>query len=250
MHTDRNDPTRYGRSFADVYDDWYAGAFDTEGAVAVIVDLAAGSPVLELGAGTGRLAIPVAATGLEVVALDASIEMLDRLTANDRAGLVEPVVADMASFAAALPHRRFGVVVCAFNTILNLADDAAIAACLADVAAVLQSDGVVVIEAIVPADPTEVPNRSLTPAQVCTDAVVFVETHVDASTGRLEGRHVEIAAGTVRTRPWSIVLCGPERLDAAATSAGLVRRDRWSDWSGRGFDDASTMHVSIYTAGP
>jgi hypothetical protein len=85
---------------------------------------------------------------------------------------------------------------------------------------------------------------------VRTDTVVFVETHVDTTTGRLEGRHVQIAAGAVRTRPWSIVLCGPERLDAAATLAGLVRRDRWSDWSGHEFDDASTMHVSIYTTGP
>lgn len=250
MDTDRTDPTRYGRSFADVYDDWYAGAFDTDGAVATIVELAHGAPVLELGAGTGRLAIPLATTGLEVVALDASIEMLDRLRANDRAGLVEPVVADMSSFAGALPDRRFGVVVCAFNTILNLADDAAIAACLADVAAVLQPDGIVVIEAIVPADPADVPIRSLTPAQVRTEAVVFVETNVDTTTGRLEGRHVEIADGAVRTRPWSIVLCGPDRLDAAAASVGLHRRHRWQDWNRQPFDDESTMHVSIYASGP
>lgn len=250
MHTDGTDPARYGRSFADVYDDWYADSFDTDGAVAAIVALAAGAPVLELGAGTGRLAIPLAMTGLEVVALDASTEMLDRLHANDRAGLVEPVLADMSSFAATLAARRFGVVVCAFNTILNLSDEAAIAACLADVAAVLQPGGVVVIEAIVPADTAEVPVRSLTPARVRTDAVVFVETHVDASTGRLEGRHVEISTGVVRTRPWSIVLCGPDRLDAIAASVGLHRRRRWRDWTGEPFDDDSTMHVSIYATEP
>ena len=250
MHTDRTDPARYGRSFADVYDEWYADAFDTDGAVAAIVALAAGAPVLELGAGTGRLAIPLAAAGLEVVALDASAEMLDRLRINDRSGLVEPVLADMSSFAESMTTRRFGVVVCACNTILNLSDEAAIAACLTDAAAVLQPGGVVMIEAIVPADPADVPIRSLTPARVRTDTVVFVETHVDTTTGRLEGRHVQIAAGAVQTRPWSIVLCGPERLDAAATLAGLVRRDRWSDWSGHEFDDASTMHVSIYTTGP
>lgn len=244
------DPTRYGRSFADVYDDWYADAFDTDAAVAALVELAAGAPVLELGAGTGRLAIPLAATGLEVVALDASIEMLDRLQANDRAGLVEPLWADMSSFAAALPDRRFGLVVCAFNTILNLADDAAIAACLADVTEVLQPGGIVVIEAIVPADPIDVPSRSLTPAHVRTDAVVFVETILDPSTGRLEGRHVEIGEGAVRTRPWSIVLRGPEALDAAATEAGLRLRERWSDWSATPFGDDSDTHVSIHSLAP
>lgn len=250
MHTDRTDPARYGRSFADVYDEWYADAFDTDGAVAAIVDLAGGAAVLELGAGTGRLAIPLAVTGLEVVALDASVEMLDRLRDNDRAGLVEPVLADMSDFARSMATRRFGAVVCACNTILNLSDEVAVASCLADAAAVLEPGGVVVIEAVVPADPADVPTRSLTAARVRTDSVVFVETHVDPATGRLEGRHVEIAAGQVRTRPWSIVLCGPERLDAAARGAGLVLRDRWSDWSGHGFDDASMMHVSIYTAGP
>lgn len=250
MHTDRTDPARYGRSFADVYDEWYADAFDTDAAVSAIVDLAAGAPVLELGAGTGRLAVPLAAAGLEVVALDASVEMLDRLRVNDRSGLIEPVLADMASFAGSMTTRRFGVVVCACNTILNLSDENAVAACLADAAAVLQPGGLVVIEAIVPADPADVPIRSLTPARVHTDTVVFIETHLDSSTGRLEGRHVEIADGAVRTRPWSIVLCGPERLDTAAASAGLIRRDRWSDWRGHGFDDASTTHVSIYTPGP
>ena len=250
MENDDIDPARYGRSFADVYDEWYADSFDTGTAVATIVDLADGAPVLELGAGTGRLAIPLASGGLEVVALDASVEMLDRLRSADRTGLVEPVMADMTSFAGSVAGRRFGAVVCAFNTILNLPTEAAIDACLTDVASVLSPRGVVAIEAIVPADPADVPSRSLTPARVRSDSVVFVETHFDAASGRLHGRHVEVSGGTVRTRPWSIILVGPERLDAAAASAGLVRLDRWSDWSRTPFDDGSTAHVSIYVAGP
>ena len=250
MDEDAPDPARYGRSFADVYDEWYADSFDTDAAVDSLIRLADGAPVLELGAGTGRLAIPLAEAGLEVVALDASTEMLDRLRANDRSGLVERVQADMSSFAAVVAGRRFGVVVCAFNTILNLADDDAIVGCLTDAAAVLGPGGSVVIEAIVPADPGDVPVRSLTPAQVHSAAVVFVETRLDTTTGRLEGRHVEISAGVVRTRPWSIVLCGPDRLDTLAARAGLRRQRRWRDWSELDFDDDSTSHVSIYVAGP
>ena len=63
----------YGDGFADVYDDWYQGVTDTDACVAALAALApAGARVLELGTGTGRLAIPLAARGFSVVGLDSS----------------------------------------------------------------------------------------------------------------------------------------------------------------------------------
>ena len=82
-----HDPARYGEAFADVYDDWYAGSFDTEGAVATLADLAGPGPVLELGVGTGRLALPLAARGLTVVGVDASSSMLEKLAAKPDAAV-------------------------------------------------------------------------------------------------------------------------------------------------------------------
>ena len=72
----------YGDAFADVYDDWYHDISDVDGTVDLLADLAAGFaglPVLELGVGTGRLALPLASRGYEVIGLDASQAMLAKL---------------------------------------------------------------------------------------------------------------------------------------------------------------------------
>ena len=62
------EPQAYGEAMAEVYDDWYADISDADATVAAVVELvraAGGGPVLELGIGTGRLALPLAAAGLE-----------------------------------------------------------------------------------------------------------------------------------------------------------------------------------------
>lgn len=252
VHPDDRDPARYGRSFADVYDEWYAATFDTEAALASLRQLADGGSVLELGAGTGRLAIPLAGAGLDVVALDSSSEMLDHLRARDPARRVGTLLADMAELdrSTDLGDRRFDVVVCACSSILNLPDVDSIGRCIAGAARRLTPDGVLVIEAIVPADAASVPRRSLTPARVCSDAAVFVETEFDPSTARLHGRHVEVGNGSVTTRPWAVVLCDPARFDSFASDAGLVLAERWSDWTCTPFDDESSTHVSVWRRSP
>ena len=58
------DPGEYGRNIADDYDAIYGEAFETGAAVDQLVDLAGGGPVLELGVGTGRLALPLEERGL------------------------------------------------------------------------------------------------------------------------------------------------------------------------------------------
>lgn len=94
---DRFDPATYGRSFADVYDAWYPTDEVTGATVAHVAALAGpGGSVLELGVGTGRLALPLAERGLSVTGLDASPDMLDRLAAKDPDGRVRAVPGDVA----------------------------------------------------------------------------------------------------------------------------------------------------------
>ncbi|MFT7394119.1 MAG: SAM-dependent methyltransferase, partial [Candidatus Azotimanducaceae bacterium] len=143
--------TSYGTGFADVYDDWYGDVTDVAATVSRMVGLVGlvgpASPVLELGAGTGRLAIPLAQAGLSVTAVDSSREMLDQLHALDPDGSVTVVHGDMVED---LPDGPFAAALIAYNTIFNLLGNGAQQACFAAVAARLAPDGVFVVEAFVP----------------------------------------------------------------------------------------------------
>ena len=251
-----HDPSRYGEAFADVYDDWYADTFDTEGAAATLTALAGAGPVLELGVGTGRLALPLAEAGLTVVGLDASPAMFERLAAKPGAAGVHTVLADMAEVGpavsvagAGIPATGYGLVFSAYNTFLNLDTEDAQRRCLAGCAALLAPDGAVVIEAYVPAPPEDVPRTSLDVARVTTDAVVLTATEHDPVAQVVTGQHVELRDGTVRLRPWRVRYLTPEQLDALAAAAGLVLTARHQDWRGTPFDDDSGTHVSVYHRG-
>ncbi|HEY6532047.1 MAG TPA: class I SAM-dependent methyltransferase [Acidimicrobiales bacterium] len=266
-----DDADRYGESFADVYDDWYGAAFDTDGTVERLAAMAGDGPALELGVGTGRLAIPLAARGPLVVGVDASSSMLDRLAAHlapapgSTPARVVPLLADMADVAAAVHSAAaddpqvptgYPLVFCAYNTFLNLHTEDAQRRCLEGVVALLEPDGALVVEAYVPAAPEEIPRTSLDVALVTTDAVVLTCTEHDAATQVVTGQHVELREGNVKLRPWRIRYLAPEQLDAMAVAAGLVLDERWADWHGGPFldgadgGDVSANHVSVYRPAP
>ena len=113
------EPPSYGEAMADVYDEWYADLTDVGATVAAIARLAAGGRVLELGIGTGRLAIPLAEAGLDVSGIDVSPAMVARLRAKPGGDRVAVVVGDMAR-AEDLPPGPFAVVFVAFNTFFGL----------------------------------------------------------------------------------------------------------------------------------
>jgi len=252
-----HDPARYGEAFADVYDEWYAETFDTEGAVEALAVLAGPGPVLELGVGTGRLALPLAARGLAVVGLDASSRMFEKLAAKAGGDAVRTVLADMAEVGpavraagGAVPAGGYRVVFSAYNTFLNLDTEEAQRRCLRGAASVLADDGALVLEAYVPAPPDGLPRTSLDVARVSTDAVVLTATEHDAAAQVVTGQHIELRDGTVRMRPWRVRYLTPDQLDVMAGDAGLVLAERWADWRRTPFDDDSDTHVSIYRPAP
>ncbi len=236
----------YGDAFADVYDDWYHGVSAVDATVELIAGLAAaaGSPaVLELGIGTGRLAIPLAERGLDVTGVDASAAMLERLRARDGGGMVTTISGDMVDD---MPSGPFGVVLVAYNTLFNLPSPQRQAACFAAVAGVLTDDGSFVVEAFVPEDPprrgAHVELRSMS----AVDVVLSVSSH-HPDEQRAEGQFIQLVdGGAVRLRPWSIRYATVPQLDAMAATAGLTLHDRWEDVTGRPFDADSPRHVSVY----
>src|SRR5262249_35029277 len=130
-------PSSYGDGMADVYDDWYATRGDIEGAVATIARLASeigeDRPVLELGIGSGRLALPLAARGVDVWGVDASAAMVARLQAKPGGERVPVALGDMADIdLSGIPGgagASFAVVFAADNTFFNLTTAEAQARC-------------------------------------------------------------------------------------------------------------------------
>jgi len=238
------DSTSYGTGFADVYDDWYGDVTDVAATVSRMVELVGtAGRVLELGAGTGRLAVPLARAGLGVTAVDSSREMLDQLHALDTNSSVVVVHGDMIDD---LPDGPFAAALIAYNTIFNLLDNGAQQACFAAVAARLTPEGVFVVEAFVPESDTPA-GSDVSVRSMAVDRVVLSVSQTTPSTQQAEGQFIEITeAGGVRLRPWSVRWATPEQLDAMAAAAGLVLGARHADMAGTPFDSESTQHVSVY----
>jgi SAM-dependent methyltransferase len=242
------DATTYGRAFADVYDEWYEGVTDVAATASTLTELAldgrASARVLELGIGTGRLAVPLADDErLTVVGVDTSEPMLDLLSIRDRDGRVEAHLADMVD---GLPDGPFDLVLVAYNTLFNLTGDGDRRRCFEQVAGRLRPGGRFVIEAFVPEEPArdgdDVSIRTMT-----ADRVVLSISRQDARAQTAEGQFVELTeAGGVRLRPWSIRYATPAQLDADAAAAGLEFESRWADMQRTALDAHHDRHVTVY----
>lgn len=234
-------PGGYGDGMADVYDEWYAH-HDPGPAVDRLSRMAGTGRVLELGVGTGRLAVPLAATGAEVHGVDASPAMLERLRARPGSGAVHAVLGDMADEQ---PTGPFDLVFVAANTFFCLDTEDAQRRCLIHAARRLAPQGVFVLEAFVPDDRIE-QGGSVEVRRVEATRVVLFVNMFDPASQRATGQHVDISEQGVRLRPSRIRYATPGQLDAMAADAGLRLRERWADWSATPFTRESTAHVSVY----
>lgn len=234
----------YGDAFADVYDDWYPGLTDVETMVDFLAERAAEFaplPALELGVGTGRLAVPLAARGVPVVGIDASTAMLAKLAENDPAGSVVECIGDMLDDQPAGP---FALVFVAYNTFFNLLSERRQLACFSSVAQRLTPGAAFVIEAFVP-EPN--PGSSVVVRSMTAQSVVLAVTTHDDATQIAQGQFIELSeSGGVRMRPWAIRYATVEQLDTMAVAAGFRIAERWEDPSRTPFGVDSPRHVTVY----
>ena len=228
------------------YDESHAARFAEAGTVATaLLGLLPGGTgrVLELGVGTGRLAIPLAATGAEVWGIDASEPMLSRLRAKPGGQRVIAVAGDFTA-PEDLVEGPFDLAFVAFNTLFELPTQDAQLRCLAGVARLLSPSGVFVVEALAP-DLTRL-EQTVSALSVSADAAVLQATRHDPATQQVTGADVTVTADGVRLSPWSIRYVSVPELDLMARLAGLRLRTRWGGWHREPFSSFSTIHVSVY----
>ncbi|HUB76163.1 MAG TPA: class I SAM-dependent methyltransferase, partial [Solirubrobacteraceae bacterium] len=186
----------FGEAVAERYDESLASEFDpgvTEPAVAFLAALAGEGAVLELGIGTGRIALPLAGRGLRVAGIDLSGAMVARLRAKPGAEQIEVTIGD---FASTRVGGDFALVYLVFNTIMNLTTQDAQTACFENASAHLRPGGCFVIEVIVPALRRLPPGETLVPLYADRESFGYdeydvaaqgvVSHHYAARDGRLE----------------------------------------------------------------
>ena len=231
----------YNQRCADVYDQWF-GYFD-EAALDVLEELASGGRVLELGIGTGLLALPLAARGVEVHGIDASPEMLAALRAKP-GGEALPVT--LGDFADVDVEGEFALVYVVYNTLFALQTQEEQVRCFRNVAARLAPGGAFVVEAFVPDLSQLSAGQGVRLLHMTDDRVGIRIFQHDPVRQKLKSRHVVFNESGTRLFPVEIRYAWPSELDLMARLAGLSLRARWGDWRRSEFDAKSEKHVSLY----
>lgn len=238
------DPSTYGDRISPIYDELYGGKFDTEGAVTFLAELAGDGPALELGVGTGRVAIPLAEQGVEVHGIDASEAMVERMRSKPGGDRITVIMRDFADVDV---EGSFPLVYVVFNTLFALLNQEDQARCFQNVAERLTPDGVFVIEAFVP-DLARFDRyqQRVEAGDLSLDRVHLEVSRHDPVNQRVAGQHVVITKDGTTLYPVHLRYAWPSELDLMARLAGLRLRERWGSWRRGAFDESSGRHISVY----
>ncbi|HEY2958789.1 MAG TPA: class I SAM-dependent methyltransferase [Actinomycetota bacterium] len=234
----------FGERVAARYDESSAEMFDpavVDPVVDFLAGLAGDGAALELGIGTGRIALPLARRGVPVHGIDLSQAMVARLRAKPGAERIGVTVGDFATTTVA---GRFSLAYLVFNTINNLTTQDEQVACFQNVAAHLEPGGCFVVEVGVPALQRLPPGETVRAFHLSATRLGFDEYDV-ASQG-LVSHHYSIVDGRLEVGSIPFRYVWPAELDLMARLAGMTLRERWSDWKREPFTSDSTGHVSVW----
>ncbi len=234
----------FGEHVAERYDESAADMFEpavVDPVVDFLAELAGDGAALELGIGTGRIALPLAERGIRVHGIDLSEAMVERLKAKPGAESIDVTIGD---FATTTIEGTFSVAYLVFNTINNLTTQDEQVACFQNVAAHLQPGGCFVIEVGVPNLRRLPPGETVHAFTVSPTRLGFDEYDV-ASQG-LISHHYRVVDGELEVLSVPFRYVWPSELDLMARIAGMTLRERWSGWKREPFTSESRKHVSVW----
>lgn len=235
--------TSFGEDTAEIYDATSQRG-DEEATVAFLERIAGGGRVLELAIGTGRIALPLAARGVDIDGIDIAPAMVAKLRAKPGGEQISVTMGNFADVAVAGSYRLIYVV---FNTLFNLLTQDEQVRCFENVATHLTEDGAFVVEAMVPDYLYRLRNDQYVDAEAIEIGAVRLDVgRHDPVKQTLDETHVHLSRDGVRLYPIVCRYAWPSELDLMARIAGLRLHDRWSGWNGEPFTSTSTRHVSVY----
>jgi SAM-dependent methyltransferase len=209
--------------------------------VDVLAELAGDGRALEFAIGTGRIALPLAARGVEVHGLELSPAMVEQMRAKPGGPEIPVTIGDMSVVRA---DGRFRVAYLVFNTIGNLTTQDAQVACFANAAAHLEEGGTFVIEVGMPELQRLPPGETARPFALTETHLGFDE--YDVANQGLVSHHFELVDGVWQRNSLPFRYVWPAELDLMARLAGMTLVERWADWDRSPFTSESRKHVSLW----
>ena len=237
------DSSTYGERIADVYDEITEPTTSAEQAAEFLASVAGKRRILELGVGTGRVAIPLAARGLKVFGIDASPAMAKKMRAKPGG---EAIAVEIGNFADVKIGGKFSLIYVIFNTLFMLNNQDEQVRCFSRVAKHLTDDGIFVIEAFVPDQAYFDRGQRVQVSSIENDRIKLDTAMHDRAKQTTRAAHVLIGKDGIDIYPLMIRYAFPAELDLMARLAGMRLRARYAGWNREPFNSASGLHVSIY----
>jgi SAM-dependent methyltransferase len=234
----------FGERVAERYDESAADMFEpavVDPVVDFLAELAGDGAALELGIGTGRIALPLAQRGVRVHGIDLSEAMVAKLREKPGA---EEIGVTIGDFATATVAGTFSVAYLAFNTIGNLISQDEQVACFQNVAAHLSPGGCFVIEVGIPRLQRLPPGETIIPFDLSETHLGFDE--YDVVNQGLVSHHYSKVDGAFEESSVPLRYVWPSELDLMARLAGMTLRERWGGWRREPFTSDSGKHVSVW----
>ena len=234
------------------FDDWIAQRYETlwpelfepdviDPAVDFLADLARGASALELGIGTGRIALPLSRRGVRVHGIEASAAMVAQLLAKPGAVDIGVTIGD---FATSTVDATFTLAYLVRNTITNLTSQHEQVQCFRNVANHLQPGGSFVVENYIPELQRLPPGETIHVFTATPTHLGFEE--YDVATQIAVSHHYWVIDGQLESRSTRHRYVWPSELDLMARLAGLTLRERWNDWRRGHFTHESRNHISVW----
>jgi SAM-dependent methyltransferase len=231
----------YGERIAGVYDEWYTKYDDAM--IEALAELSQGGRALELGVGTGRIALPLQLKGISVHGIDASPAMIAKLRAKPQGDRIQVTLGNFADVAV---DGQYALIYVVFNTFFSLLTQDEQAQCIANVAQRLDPAGYFVVEAFMPDLSRFSGQQALRVVNLGENEVRLDASQVDLLTQQITSQHVLLTEDGIRFYPIKIRYVWPSELDLMARLAGLRLKYRWGDWHKSDFGIDSGKHISVY----
>jgi SAM-dependent methyltransferase len=239
-----HDDGYFGERVAARYDEAAAEMFDPavlDPAVELLAEVAGGGRALEMGIGTGRVALPLARRGVPVHGIELSEAMAARLRAKPDGHVVPVTIGD---FATTTVDETFSLVYVVFNTIMNLTTQAAQVACFRNAAAHLEPGGRFVVEVMIP-ELQRLPVGETFRVFSGSEASWVIDEYDVVNQG-LVSHHIEMIGDGWEQVSMPFRYAWPSEFDLMAQLAGMRLRERWGGWYEEPFTAESRSHVSVW----